>query len=194
MSGKRKVIIVTDGDLIAKRAVEIAAHNIGVRCISCSWGNPTRLSGEQLAELILSAAHDPVVVMVDDRGFHGEGTGESVMRYITEHPDIDVLGVVAVASNTEGAAGVAADECITNNGLIVTSPVDKKGFQCVNDQTLHGDTIEILQELDVPVIVGIGDVGKMCGCDDADYGAPITTTALKEVLNRSGYLGEGCNQ
>ncbi|MCL6636019.1 MAG: stage V sporulation protein AE, partial [Peptococcaceae bacterium] len=35
-AGKRKVIIVTDGDRIAKRAVEVAARNVGARCISCS--------------------------------------------------------------------------------------------------------------------------------------------------------------
>lgn len=44
---KRKVILVTDGDLVAKKAVETASRNIGARCISCSAGNPTRLSGEQ---------------------------------------------------------------------------------------------------------------------------------------------------
>jgi len=43
---KRKVIIVTDGDIAAKAAVEIAALNIGGECISYSAGNPTVLTGQ----------------------------------------------------------------------------------------------------------------------------------------------------
>jgi stage V sporulation protein AE len=65
---KRKVILVTDGDRIAKGAVEVAAANIGGRCISASAGNPTELEGREIIELIKSAHHDPVVVMVDDMG------------------------------------------------------------------------------------------------------------------------------
>ncbi|HHW49425.1 MAG TPA: stage V sporulation protein AE, partial [Clostridiaceae bacterium] len=44
---KRKVILVTDGDSVAKEAVEIAASNIGARCISDSAGNPTVLTGQE---------------------------------------------------------------------------------------------------------------------------------------------------
>ncbi|WP_031515241.1 stage V sporulation protein AE [Desulfofalx alkaliphila] len=190
MADKKRVILITDGDRIAKEAVETAAKNIGARCISCSWGNPTRLTGEQLSKEIMRAPHDPVVVMLDDRGFHGEGPGESALRYIAEHPDIEVLGVVAVASNTEGVEGVVVDQSITNDGEIIEGPVDKDGFRCPGNGTMHGDTIEILKELDFPVVIGIGDIGKMCGYDDVCYGAPVTTKALQEVLNRSGYGGD----
>ncbi|MTI79370.1 MAG: stage V sporulation protein AE [Firmicutes bacterium] len=195
MASKRKVIIVTDGDKVAKRTVEVAAKNIGARCISCSWGNPTRLAGEQLVEQITRAAHDPVVVMLDDKGIQGEGAGEVALRYICEHSDIDVLGVVAVASNTEGVEGISVDESVDNHGLILNGPVNKNGFCCIDGSTeLHGDTVEVLRELQIPVIVGIGDIGKMCGFDDAQYGAPITTKALQEVLNRSGYLGKNFSE
>ncbi|MBM7854691.1 stage V sporulation protein AE [Desulfohalotomaculum tongense] len=194
MADKKKVILVTDGDRIAKEAVEVAAKNIGARCISCSWGNPTRLTGEQLVDQIIKAPHDPVVVMVDDRGFQGEGPGESAMRYIVQHPDIEVLGVLAVASNTGGVKGVLIDQSVTNQGVLVNGPVDKNGFCCVDGSTgLHGDTVEILREIKLPVVVGIGDIGKMCGEDDANCGAPITTKALQEVLNRSGYFGKSDN-
>lgn len=195
MAVKKRVILITDGDRIAKQAVETAAKNIGGRCISCSWGNPTRLTGEQLSAKILQARHDPVVVMLDDRGIQGEGPGESALRHIAAHPDIEVLGVVAVASNTEGVEGVAVDECITNTGEIITGSVDKEGFSSLEENaTMHGDTIEILKELKFPVVVGIGDIGKMCGYDDVCYGAPVTTKALQEVLNRSGYGGNNVGE
>ena len=76
---KKRVIIVTDGDKIAKRAVETAATNIGGRSISLSWGNPTTLSGRDIIDLINTAKYDPVVVMVDDRGNAGMGSGEQAM-------------------------------------------------------------------------------------------------------------------
>lgn len=47
-NNKRRVILVTDGDGIAKKAVETAALRIGGRCISKSAGNPTPLSGKKI--------------------------------------------------------------------------------------------------------------------------------------------------
>jgi len=70
---KHKVILVTDGDMMAKGAVETAASNVGGRCISVSAGNPTVLTGREILDYISKAAHDPVVVMVDDRGWEGAG-------------------------------------------------------------------------------------------------------------------------
>ena len=54
MSIRRRVILITDGDEYAKRAVEHVAHDIGGRCISMSQGNPTILTGEELVNLIKS--------------------------------------------------------------------------------------------------------------------------------------------
>ena len=48
-----------------------------------------------------------------------------------------------------------------------------------------GDTVDILESIDVPVIVGIGDPGKMDGKDCCDKGATIITKALKEIIERS---------
>ncbi|EPR28228.1 Stage V sporulation protein AE [Geobacillus sp. WSUCF1] len=73
MMEKRRVILVTDGDEFACRAIERVAAEIGGRCISRSQGNPTKLSGEQLVELILQTPHDPVFVMFDDCGASGRG-------------------------------------------------------------------------------------------------------------------------
>jgi stage V sporulation protein AE len=88
---KRKVILVTDGDLVAKAAVETAARNIGARCISSLAGNPTQKTGREIINLIKQTPHDPVVIMVDDRGKIGEGKGETVLIEIATAPDIDVL-------------------------------------------------------------------------------------------------------
>ena len=48
--------------------------------------------------MILQTPHDPVFVMFDDSGLQGEGPGETAMKYVAMHPDIEVLGVIAVAS------------------------------------------------------------------------------------------------
>jgi len=183
---KRKVILVTDGDSVAMEAVQVAARNIGGRCISASAGNPTLLTGEELVELIKQADHDPVVVMVDDRGKKGIGPGEMAMKIIAEDENIDVLGVVAVSSNGKDCNGLKVDCSITKDGTVVDGAVDKYGNKLKKDK-ICGDTLSVLRGMKVPVIVGMGDPGKMDFNDEIMKGAPITTKALKEILKRSGY-------
>jgi stage V sporulation protein AE len=43
----------------------------------------------------------------------------------------------------------------------------------------------------VPVVIGIGDIGKMDGADDVKKGAPLTTKALRTIMERSGSLDCG---
>lgn len=184
-NGKRKVILVTDGDRIAKGAVEMAARNIGARCISRSAGNPTTRSGEELVELIKTAPRDPVVVMLDDRGFNGMGRGEKAMAYIARHQDIQVLGVLAVASNTEKVCGCRVNASVSSSGRVIEGPVDKCGRPKQN--LLEGDTVEVVDSLNIPLVIGIGDIGKMDGADEVEKGAPLTTKAFKTILDRSGF-------
>ncbi|TYO95588.1 stage V sporulation protein AE [Desulfallas thermosapovorans] len=188
------VIVVTDGDKIAQKTVETAARNIGARCISASAGNPTPLTGEQLVYLIKQAAHEPVVVMLDDKGKHGMGAGETALAYLARHPDIRILGALAVASNTEFTQGTHVDLSVDCHGNLVDGPVNKLGqaIGC-NGEALCGDTVEVLDELNLPVIIGIGDVGKMNYADHYAYGAPVTTKALQEIIKRSGYDGPRCH-
>lgn len=181
---KRRVILVTDGDVIARKAVETAALRIGGRCISKSAGNPTPMSGRSILELIRQTPYDPVLVMVDDRGHTGMGEGEKAIKEIVQSPDVDVIGVIAVASNTEGVHGVKIDFSITKDGNIIEKTVDKYGNK-IEGNKINGDTVDILESIDVPVIVGIGDPGKMKGKDCCDKGAPIITKALKEIMERS---------
>ncbi|WP_026477983.1 stage V sporulation protein AE [Alkaliphilus transvaalensis] len=183
---KRKVIIVTDGDSCAQRSIEKAVLNIGGRCISQSGGNPTPLTGAEIVDLIKIAKYDPVVVMTDDEGNVNTGIGERALKQIMNHPDIEVLGVIAVASNTKEVEGVHVDFSIDADGNMINKAVDKDGNPGFN-KVLYGDTVDVLENAgNRPLIIGIGDVGKMNGKDDFRRGAPIITKALKEILNRKG--------
>ena len=183
-TGKKKVILITDGDQIARQAVEEATRRIGGRCISASAGNPTRLTGSQTVELIKSTPYDPVVVMVDDRGSGKKGKGEKVLEYVVKHPDLEVMGVVAVASNTESIDGTKVNCTVTREKQVLTCQVDKEGQVISSLPIIMGDTVDVLNELDqeVPFVVGIGDIGKMEGQDNPEEGAQITTKALELIL------------
>lgn len=182
---KIRVILITDGDRCAQHVVEEISQSLGLRCISASAGNPTPISGEEIVRLLKTVHHDPVLVMFDDRGHRHKGSGERAMEYVANHPDITVLGAVAVASNTEGVAGIATDASITDLGNMVHSAVDKNG-EAKGSTNLTGDTVDVLNDIEVPVIIGVGDIGKMDHADDIRRGAPVTRRAIEEILKRSG--------
>lgn len=190
MSEKRKVILITDGDEYAKRTVELVAKEIGGRCISLSHGNPTILSGSKIVELIKEAAYDPVLVMVDDSGYVGEGIGEKAMRYIVKHQDIEVLGIIAVASKTRQREWTKVDVCIDRFGELTEFGVDKFGLREMEVGKITGDTVYNIDSLHVPIVVGIGDVGKMAMRDHYKHGAPITKLAVQLILERSGFYDD----
>lgn len=185
MAAPVRVILVTDGDKVARRAVEEAAQRLGLRCISASAGNPTPLSGPELVKLVQDAVYDPVLVMVDDKGNPGMGAGEQALAYLCQAPELQVLGAIAVASNTKRAQGVPVDISITREGRVVQHPVDKDGYPRANDAVLRGDTVDVLRRLNLPVIVGVGDPGKMEGADCHEEGCAVTTRAILEVLSRT---------
>ncbi len=185
VDGRVRVILVTDGDKAARRAMEAAAARFGMRCISASAGNPTPLSGAELVGLIKGAAYDPVLVMVDDKGNPGTGPGENALAYICKSPEVEVLGAIAVASNTRWAKGVQIDISITREGKVVDCPVDKDGHPEPHRRFLQGDTVDMLQHVDLPIVVGIGDPGKMEGADCHQLGCKITARAVLEVLSRA---------
>ena len=185
MADPVRVILITDGDKVARRATEYAASQLGLRCISASAGNPTPMSGPELVALIRQAAYDPVLVMVDDKGNPGQGPGERALAYIASSPEVIVLGAIAVASNTKRARGTRVDLSVTRDGRIVEFPVDKDGFADLHHQVLQGDTVDILRKLNIPVIIGIGDPGKMLGADCLAKGCEVTTRAIMEILART---------
>ncbi|RXT13843.1 stage V sporulation protein AE [Ammoniphilus sp. CFH 90114] len=186
----RDIIIITDGDQVAQKAIEVVAHNIGGRCISRSGGNPTPLTGEEIVEQVLRAKYDPVLVMFDDNGNGSEGDGERALEYVATHPDMNVLGIVAVASNTPMVDGIDVDLCVNLDAQVTQCSVDKDGVEhCDRKTHIDGDTVDVLSRLNVPIVVGVGDIGKMHGRDHHIHGAPVTTKAVEIILERSGYLG-----
>lgn len=179
------MIAVTDGDAVACAAVETAARELGLRTISASAGNPTRLTGERIAELCQTTPHDPVVVMVDDRGANGMGAGERALAVLLAHPRIEVLGVIAVASNTRAAGSARVHASVTAAGEVVPAGVGKDGHR-LSAERVRGDTVDALDALRAPLVIGLGDLGKMGGADLPGAGAPVTRRAIAEILRRSG--------
>jgi stage V sporulation protein AE len=180
---KRKVILVTDGDQNAKEALEVVARNVGGRCISLSVGNPTPLSGEMIVNLIKLAHHDPVLVMFDDCGHAKVGLGEKALHYVATHPDIQVLGVLAVASNCYKGKGTPIQMSVDRYGRVINEGVDKNGNKQKHlPKRIYGDTVGVLNELPIPVVIGIGDIGKMDHRDHISKGCPITTKAVQLIL------------
>jgi stage V sporulation protein AE len=189
MDKKKRVILFTDGDHYALKAVEHVAKEIGGRCITMSAGNPTLLSGIEIVKLIHKAPHDPIFVLFDDAGFKGEGRGESAMRYVATHPSIDVLGAVAVASRMSSAEWTNVDVSIDRFGNLTEHGVDKSGLPDLEIGRIDGDTVSVLDELPLPIVIGIGDLGKMAGQDSVEVGAPITKKAVEVLLERSANRG-----
>jgi stage V sporulation protein AE len=187
MSIRRRVILITDGDEYAKRAVEHVAREIGGRCISMSQGNPSVLTGPEIVSLIKQTPNDPVLVMFDDSGLVGEGAGEKVLKYVAQNKDVEVLGVIAVASKTRDAEWTRVDVCIDQDGELTPYGVDKHGIPELEMGRLNGDTVYCLDELDLPIVVGVGDIGKMSRHDHYERGAPITKKAVELILERSGF-------
>jgi stage V sporulation protein AE len=185
MEKKRKVILVTDGDEYALRAVQFVAKKIGGRCISGSQGNPSLLSGQKLVNLILQTPYDPVFVLFDDCGYIGEGAGERALIHVAHHKQIEVLGVIAVASNSHQVEWTKVDVSIDRFGELTEFGIDKNGLQELEIGRINGDTVYCLDQLEVPVIVGIGDIGKMAGKDDVTKGCPITIKAVEVILERN---------
>lgn len=184
---KRRIIVVTDGDQNARRAVEKAGQQLHLRTISASAGNPTPLYGSELVDLIKEAPRDPVLVMVDDCGNPKAGFGEEVLKSLGSHPEIEILGVVAVASNAPYVDGVEVDFSVDRDCNIIAGPVFKDGLpEPEGHLRVEGDTVDVLNQMKVPIIVGIGDIGKMDGHDSACTGSSVTTRAIREILNRSG--------
>ncbi|MCM3719696.1 stage V sporulation protein AE [Fictibacillus phosphorivorans] len=189
MRVKKRIIFITDGDLYALRVVEHVAKIIGGRCISQSWGNPTKKTGEELVEMIRNTPHDPVLVMFDDCGFKGEGPGEQAMRIIHKQEDFEVIGAVAVASKTHFAEWTKVHCSIDRYGELTEYGIDKSGLPDLETGRINGDTVYILDELNLPLVIGIGDIGKMAGYDSVEKGAPITLKAINLILERSESLG-----
>lgn len=186
MKPRKKVILITDGDESAKKAVQHVAKEIGGRCISSSAGNPSVLGGQELVDLIHKTPYDPILVMFDDCGYKMEGPGEQALRYVVTDPTVEVIGAIAVASHTHFAEWTKVDVSIDRFGNLTEFGVDKNGLQDIELGRIDGDTVYILDELEIPIVVGVGDIGKMGGFDTVEKGSPITRKAVELILERRG--------
>jgi len=184
---RKKVILITDGDIYATRAIIHVAKVIGGTCIIPSSGNPSIHTGEELIQYILEAKKEPVLVMFDDSGIEGIGRGEQALLTVAKHPQIEVLGVLAVAAHTKHSEWTKIDVSIDREGNLTPFGVDKDGLQELELGRINGDTVYCLDSIDVPIVVGIGDIGKMYGNDCVERGAPITQKAIELILERSGF-------
>lgn len=185
LPSKIRVILVTDGDKVAQEVIESLAAEMGLRCLSASAGNPTPLEGADIVALLKKARHDPVLVMFDDKGAPWRGEGERALEYVAKHPDIEVLGAIAVASNTFDMEGVKTDFCITKSGKVSYEPIDKSGDTVSGAPVLRGDTVDVLNDCAIPIIIGVGDIGKMKHHDDICMGAPVTKRAIEAILSEA---------
>ncbi|WP_078428577.1 stage V sporulation protein AE [Alkalihalobacterium alkalinitrilicum] len=190
MKPRRQVILITDGDESAKKAVQHVAKEIGGRCISSSAGNPSTLTGDEIVKLIGQTPYDPILVMFDDCGYKMEGPGEQAMKYVVNHPNVEVIGAIAVASHTHFAEWTKVDVSIDRFGKLTEFGVDKNGLPDLEIGRIDGDTVYILDELKIPIVVGVGDIGKMGGFDTVERGAPITRKAVEIILERRGWKHE----
>jgi len=102
------------------------------------------LTGQQIVELVKAAEKDPVVVMVDDKGYKGKGAGEAAMEVLLNNDDIEVLGVVAVSSDGKDCNGIKLTCSVTREGKVIEGSVNKKGIATRNGK-ICGDTLSILR-------------------------------------------------
>ncbi|GGI12118.1 MULTISPECIES: stage V sporulation protein AE [Gottfriedia] len=184
----KKVIIITDGDVYAHRSIEHLAKQFGGCTISQSQGNPTKFSGKKMVEIIMQAQKEPIFVLFDDSGFMGEGPGEKALKYVANDKHIEVIAALAVASNTHHQEWTRVDVSIDNEGNLTEYGVDKFGVPDIELGRINGDTVYNLDQLNIPLIIGIGDIGKMGGRDDIEKGSPITRKAIEYILERSEFL------
>lgn len=189
--GRKKLIIITDGDHWAQQTIAAAGQRLGLKTVKATAGNPTPLPAAALRKEISEAEGDPVLVMVDDGGEGKKGHGERLLENLLLDDAFAVLGVIAVAANTRQVAGVPVDFSITREGKIHRGPVDKDGRPEPEGRTrVEGDTVDVLNGLHPTLVVGIGDIGKMSPADRAEAGARITTRAIEEILKYHGLLAE----
>ncbi|GAF21350.1 MULTISPECIES: stage V sporulation protein AE [Shouchella] len=184
----KKVIFVTDGDLASKKALEHIAQDLKCTVLSASYGNPTTIEPEALVDLInLEKGDVPIIIMFDDCGIRDVGFGETAMHYIVNQEDIEVIGAVAVASQTHAKEWTHVDVSVDRFGRLSEYGVDKEGLIDMEIGRINGDTVSILDDLNLPCVVGVGDIGKMARFDDVKKGAPVTKKAIQIILERSGY-------
>ncbi|KGX83168.1 stage V sporulation protein SpoVABEA [Pontibacillus marinus] len=186
----KRVIVITDGDAYARNALDYLAKRIGGTCLTDLAANPTTATKDEMLKAIQRADEEPIYVLFDDAGVPGVGMGEEVLVDLAKEPEIEIIGAIAVASHTRSLEWSRFDFAIDGEGQLVPNGVDKEGVPEMEIGRISGDTVYCLDQLDIPTIVAIGDIGKMRGNDDIDKGAPITRKAIELILERADVNGK----
>lgn len=186
MNNRKQVIVITDGDEYARKTMDYLAPLFGGTCLSHLSDNPTKASSKQVMEAVKSAPSDLVFVLVDDAGWHGIGAGEHILIDMYKDSTIKIIGAIAVASHTKNLEWTRFTFAIDNEGNLTANGVDKEGIPIEDVGRINGDTVYALDQVDLPIVVAIGDIGKMYGRDDIKKGSPITRKAIELILERGG--------
>ncbi|KGX85972.1 stage V sporulation protein AE [Pontibacillus litoralis] len=181
---KKKVIIITDGDEYARKVIQHVSSEIGGTCLAELATNPTTATIHQFTAAINSAKEEPIYVLLDDAGIPGIGAGETILMHLAQNSSVDIIGAVAVASHTKYQEWTRFDFAINGDGELIPNGVDKEGIPEFEFGRISGDTVYCLDQLHIPTIVAIGDIGKMRGKDDVKHGSPITRKAIELILER----------
>ncbi|MHB1131466.1 MAG: stage V sporulation protein AE [Chloroflexota bacterium] len=176
------MVVVSDGDQNAWRAARRAAAELGLGLLDCTSGNPTTATYAEVLAALVASKHDVVVVLADDGGLTGFGPGERLITWLARAPEVEVLAAVAVASWAHHDGDVVVDASVTATGRVVPWAVDKNGLP-MRGRRLRGDTVDVLDELQVPV-VGVGDIGEEGHACDAD----TLRRAIVEALRLGGHV------
>jgi stage V sporulation protein AE len=186
MNKMKRVILITDGDAYAKRTIDYLAHKIGGTSLSYLADNPMTADESAIKAAIQAAPQEPVYVLLDDGGVPGVGSGEKILQSIAADPEINIIGALAVAAHTQNREWSRVSFSIDQDGELQPFGVDKEGVITDELGRINGDTIYLLDQLDLPIVVAIGDIGKMRGKDRIEIGSPITAQALRIILEREG--------
>ncbi|WP_117169312.1 stage V sporulation protein AE [Paraliobacillus sediminis] len=180
----KQVIIITDGDQYAQQAIDYIAKTLGGTSLSEFAGNPSAYKPRDIIQAVYQAKKNPVFVLVDDAGVFGIGSGEETILALANDPIITILGVVAVAAHSKNMEWSRVTLSIDQEGQIIEHGVDKEGVPVSEVGRINGDTVYILDQMDLPNVIAIGDIGKMHGYDDKSKGYPITLKAIELILER----------
>lgn len=185
----KQVIIITDGDQYAQQAIDYIAKTLGGTSLSQFAGNPSVYKSRDIIQAVYEARENPIYVLVDDAGVFGIGSGEEMILALVNDPIITIIGVIAVAAHTKNMEWSRVLLSIDQDGQIIEHGVDKEGVGISEVGRINGDTVYVLDQLDLPNVIAIGDIGKMHGFDDKKKGYPITRKAIELILER-GFTSE----
>ncbi|GAA5415419.1 hypothetical protein Pryu01_00443 [Paraliobacillus ryukyuensis] len=180
----KEIIIITDGDHFARKAMDVISQQIGGVALTALADNPSKIDANTIIKTIQHIDAELIYVLIDDAGFSGIGSGEHILKTLAHEPSITIIGAVAVAAHTKNKEWTRISFAIDQDGNITSKGVNKEGIPIYDDKRINGDTVYLLDQLSIPTVVGIGDIGKMQGRDDVSKGCPITRKAIEMILER----------